>query len=300
MQCTTASCDADSFVRYGWISCANRIELLHARFRQHRFAPHAHDSWSIGAVVAGVKDIATPSQSNNLVRRGDVYVIPPEQAHAGCSADEQPCEYVMLYVPDNEWRAQCARRGFVPENCSSTPIASPQLSQHIAAFVQQVLQDPSPQHDWESAWSGLCDEFVRLYRPATRLALSSSVPDRRVSLVRDYLRTYWDCPVTLDQLARLASLSSFELSRRFAAAYGLPPHRYQLVLRIIEAKARLLDGARIADVATATGFADQSHLGRLFKAVLGITPGTLSRQADRASCALPLAPPVFPPSAARH
>jgi AraC-like DNA-binding protein len=110
-------------------------------------------------------------------------------------------------------------------------------------------------------------------------APAAGLPDRRLSLTRDYLRAYWNRPVTLEQLARQASLSSFELNRRFAAAYGLPPHRYQPILRVIEAKSRLLDGAGISEVALAAGFADQSHFGRLFKAVLGITPGTLAKLA---------------------
>ena len=37
----------------------------------------------------------------------------------------------------------------------------------------------------------------------------------------------------------------------------------------------------IADVATATGFADQSHLTRHFKRVLGMAPAAYSRRAGR-------------------
>ena len=38
------------------------------------------------------------------------------------------------------------------------------------------------------------------------------------------------------------------------------------------ARRRLLDGEPIADVATAVGFHDQSHLHRHFTRLLGVTP----------------------------
>jgi len=49
-------------------------------------------------------------------------------------------------------------------------------------------------------------------------------------------------------------------------------------LRIMQAKEQLLTGRAISDVATATGFSDPSHLGRVFKSILGITPGALNHQ----------------------
>jgi hypothetical protein len=75
---------AEPFTRYCWIGVgAERIEMMHARFSRHRFAPHAHATWAVGTVLAGAKDLALPSQAPQLVRRGEVYVIAPELAHAG-------------------------------------------------------------------------------------------------------------------------------------------------------------------------------------------------------------------------
>ena len=47
-------------------------------------------------------------------------------------------------------------------------------------------------------------------------------------------------------------------------AAGLTPERARAVLRA---------GRSLADAAAAAGFADQSHLGRSFRAVMGSTPG---------------------------
>lgn len=76
----------------------------------------------------------------------------------------------------------------------------------------------------------------------------------------------------LEALAQRAGLSRFEALRAFKKRYGLPPHAYQLCLRIGHARRLLLQGASAADVATRCGFADQSHFTRHFKRFNGVTP----------------------------
>jgi AraC-like DNA-binding protein len=78
--------------------------------------------------------------------------------------------------------------------------------------------------------------------------------------------------VDLATLARKAGLSRFQALRAFKRRYGLPPHAYQLCLRVSRAKLMLLDGAAPADVAAHCGFVDQSHFNRHFKRIVGVTP----------------------------
>jgi transcriptional regulator GlxA family with amidase domain len=79
--------------------------------------------------------------------------------------------------------------------------------------------------------------------------------------------------VTLDELARVAGTSKFHLVRQFRFITGVPPHTYQIGLRVLLARRLLEQGIAPADVATRTGFTDQSHLHRQFRSRLGITPG---------------------------
>jgi AraC-like DNA-binding protein len=112
------------------------------------------------------------------------------------------------------------------------------------------------------------------------------IPDDRQSLAMRralaYLHDAWNQAIPLERLAQEAGMAPTYFCRQFAKSYGLAPHRYQTVLRIKRAKAMLTAGTAIADVATATGFADQSHLGRHLKACLGVTPGELNRLAPKA------------------
>jgi len=64
----------------------------------------------------------------------------------------------------------------------------------------------------------------------------------------------------------------------FRGETGLPPHAYLNQLRVRLAR-RLLDrGVTPAEVAAAVGFADQAHLTRHFKRVVGVPPGSYQRE----------------------
>jgi AraC-like DNA-binding protein len=97
--------------------------------------------------------------------------------------------------------------------------------------------------------------------------------DARVATVREILDDRTAENVGLDELAAAAGVSRFHLIRVFQRRYGLTPFAYQRNRRIEKARAVLRTGKSIADAAAAAGFADQSHLGRSFRAVMGSTPG---------------------------
>lgn len=79
--------------------------------------------------------------------------------------------------------------------------------------------------------------------------------------------------ITLDDLAGLARLSSYHFSRVFKADLGVAPHSYVLSRRIKKAEC-LLKTSRLPlkSIAAECGFTDQSHLNRVFRKFLGVTP----------------------------
>jgi AraC-like DNA-binding protein len=72
-------------------------------------------------------------------------------------------------------------------------------------------------------------------------------------------------------------MDKFQLVRGFGRVYGLTPHAYLMQRRIHLARALLAAGEPVIRVATDAGFADQSHLTRLFTRTLGITPAAYRR-----------------------
>jgi AraC-like DNA-binding protein len=114
-------------------------------------------------------------------------------------------------------------------------------------------------------------------RGGKRSAGSNSKTPRAIERAKHYLHDKFNESVSLDELAALTRLSRFHLVRAFALDTGIPPHAYQLTLRIERACVLLRAGVTAAETATQVGFADQSHFTRHFKRIRRITPGRYAR-----------------------
>lgn len=79
-------------------------------------------------------------------------------------------------------------------------------------------------------------------------------------------------------IARSMGLRAYELTRRFAAAFGVTPSAYRRQARLQRALCMLSEGsASLAQVAAAAGFHDQSHLSIALRRETGMTPGEARR-----------------------
>jgi AraC family transcriptional regulator len=120
--------------------------------------------------------------------------------------------------------------------------------------------------------------LARLNDNAAREPNQSRLAHWQLRKVTDFIRAHLAETLELSELAAISGLSSSHFGRAFKGSTGLPPHRWQLNLRVEQACAMLADAtASLADVACAMGFADQSHFTRVFSRIVGITPGAWRR-----------------------
>ena len=88
-------------------------------------------------------------------------------------------------------------------------------------------------------------------------------------------------PTPLEDLAVMAGLSASYFSRAFKASTGMAPHRWYLTERVRRAQRALLEtNDSLAEVALASGFADQSHFTRAFRNITGASPGAWRRSRE--------------------
>lgn len=97
-----------------------------------------------------------------------------------------------------------------------------------------------------------------------------------------YLRARFNQNIPLTELAEAVGLSPFHFVRAFKTAIGMPPHRYQVTLRVEEAKRLLLLGTSLSETAECVGYASVQAFSRAFRQYVGAAPGVWRREAARA------------------
>ncbi|HEX6276480.1 MAG TPA: AraC family transcriptional regulator, partial [Polyangiaceae bacterium] len=117
--------------------------------------------------------------------------------------------------------------------------------------------------------------FGRTSVAATRAAASSA--PKAAERMREVLEDDPAETIDLAALAREVGLSRFGALRAFKRQFGLPPHAYQLSMRLGLARRSLRHGHKPAEVAAEYGFVDQSHFTHHFKRLIGIAPAEYAR-----------------------
>jgi AraC-like DNA-binding protein len=249
------------------------MECLTATFLTHEFAPHAHDTFSIGAIESGGQ-IATIRGMREASGPGDLYLINPGETHDGAPY-EGGYRYRMIY-PD----LQLLRE--ILEDVTGKPF------QGIPAFGRQILRDQALADAFHAAHrtletgSGALETSQAMFlvldamfrRHGSSIIVPADTAEKSaVHRARDYLVENFASDVGLEELAEVAGLSRAHLIRAFRKEFQITPHSFLTDIRIREARKRLRRGGQPAEIALECGFADQAHFTRHFKSRTGLTPG---------------------------
>ena len=131
-----------------------------------------------------------------------------------------------------------------------------------------------PLEEEEALWA-LLAQTARYCESAAAEPPAPEAPSAaNVARARAYLEERFASCITLDDLACCAGVSRYHLIRVFSEETGLTPHRYLQAVRANRARDLLAAGVDPAEAAARSGFADQAHMGRVYKSFYGITPGS--------------------------
>ena len=242
---------------------------------------HSHPHFSIGAITGGHSHYLN-QRSRQEVGPGSLVLMNPEEVHACNPIADQPWSYLMFYL-DTDWlRSQQEEAGLGSEfrPFDMTASRDPLLYQGLQHLHHQLVQGPDP-----LAREVACHLFSRQLLARLTPARWDDRPPQHLQRAAELMQDDSASPLSLSQLSAVAGLTPSHFVRAFSQHYGMTPHAYLLDQRIRHARTLLRQGQPLAEVALASGFADQAHFQRQFKRRVAATPGQyrtqLARQAER-------------------
>ncbi len=260
------------FGEFRMLRCAMPgVEAVEAR-TAHVFSKHTHDQFGIGVIFQGAQKSAS-GRGPVEAGPGDVITVNPGEVHDGAPIGDAGRAWRMIYFDP----------ALVADAAQDVGAARPSSFE----FTQPVMHDPATA-------ARLLQLFAALTGPADgssfrseelllflvdRLMERENAAQESKGLAAKILKAKTsidDEPataVTLGDLAGLCGLSRFQLLRGFVAATGLTPHAYLTQKRMDLARRLIVRGTPLADAAAACGFADQSHMTRIFSRKYGVSPG---------------------------
>jgi AraC family transcriptional regulator len=116
-------------------------------------------------------------------------------------------------------------------------------------------------------------EGVRDTDGATKEQARGGLSPWQVRKVMCHIEAHLDRSIRNEDLAALVSLNPSHFGRAFRNSFGEPPHEYVIRRRVERAQGLMLStDASLSDIALECGLADQSHLTRLFRRIVGESP----------------------------
>lgn len=274
---------AQEHIKFWYDTTLSNLELIHATYVTHAFAPHTHEGYVIGVIEQGAERFAY-RRRQHIASAGSIVFINPGEVHTGSAAAEHGWTYRVLY-PSIELLQRAAsdltgRQRDIPFFTEAV-VHDPEMAAEIA-LTHQAMEEQVSVLERESRLLWTLSRLI-LRHTSERLHPCPLVKEHRgIQRARSYLEENYAENISLEELAALANLSPFHLLRSFRKQTSLPPHAYQIQVRVLRARQMLRLGLPCVDTALAVGFADQSHFTRHFKRIVGVPPGLYSRVCQKA------------------
>jgi AraC-like DNA-binding protein len=255
------------------------IELQRGRnVSSYKLPAHFHDDYQFMLVESGAREISF--RGDKRVFGGDfLTIVNPGETHSTSCHGEHGSSFKTMHLPMSVWAKGHDQLGMI----SGEPLFPFAVENGYVLKLFSRLHGLVESEGSTLQSEELLAEFADALVSSCKLRRRNERPKgvrRRIYLVRDCIEDNFAKPLTLDELAGVASLSKYQLVRSFSDALGMPPHAFQIRVRLNRAKKMLSDGMPIKQVAAATGFTDPSHFGKQFFRLIGFTPRSYQRAVD--------------------
>lgn len=251
------------------------VELMNANFKSNKASLHYHPEFIIGVMESGVQSYCPKSPKEKIISKGHISMINPERIHSNKNLDDEGYRYrtfniqpeVFQQIANDIAQNEVSLPNFDKVTVKNKHLEEQLLQLHHCLFSNQfdTIQN---QNFFYETFAYLIKTHSSNKLKGDKISANSIIFNR----IKDYLHTYFDSKITLEQLSEVSGLSTYYLNRVFSKSIGIPPHKYLMNLRLNKAQELLKLKNSVTEVGYMVGFFDQSHFTRNFKSFLGITP----------------------------
>jgi AraC-like DNA-binding protein len=265
------------FAQYSCCPGLDGLEVMSARWVEHSFSPHMHDFYAVSLNYRGRGAFDCRHQTHDATP-GTCNLIAPGELHTGRATGRDGWIYRNLHIEaplmtkllhSIEWP------GPFDVRFKSSLVSDAVLRTRLAR-VFASLTESSSLLEKESLLLTVLARLVTDHIIQERALRRAGREHAAITRAMEWLDANSEQNVSIRSLAAVAGLSPYYLVRAFHRQVGVPPHRYQTILRVNRARKLLTSELALSEVAYRTGFCDQSHLTRCFKRTFGVTPGSYS------------------------
>lgn len=239
------------------------------------FGRHWHDAYSFGVLEEGAQRWVSGRGSVDAFA-GQVMTANPGEVHDGRPLGTPTRRWRILSVDTDVFSSLIEQSG-APAEVTRPAIDDPMLF-HVLRRLFGRIEHWNARAENRAAETLACEESlveagVLLVTRHGTVRLRADTPSHDLRQLRDRLADEPLDPPSLAEMAAMTGLSRYQVLRRFEKTYGLPPHAWLLSRRAEYALRLIRAGQTLAEASAASGFADQSHMTRVFVLHYGFTPG---------------------------
>src|SRR5438552_952528 len=206
------------------------VEVFHARFTDHAYPMHVHDSWTLLIVDDGAVRYDLDRHEHGALDTL-VTLLPPHVPHNGSAATPYGFRKRVLYLAPG---AAGSGSGLLADRLIGAAVDAPAVvDATLRRWISRTHDALALPGDELAAESRLALIAERLRRHLDRhFSYGETAPPSTARRLRDLLHARTVSGITLDEAAGVLHVHPTHLVRAFGREFGMSPHQYLMSRRV--------------------------------------------------------------------
>ncbi|AKP67879.1 helix-turn-helix domain-containing protein [Companilactobacillus ginsenosidimutans] len=234
------------------------------------------NSFLVMYIQDGELSVKFPNDETRIAKKGSVVILDCKERNRYFTSTN--CHFTFFHFNGNQ--AQFLY-DYITSDGSNIFTANKDIENNIyeifEVFRSQIISDR------EETYSDLIYKFlINLSNTSSVVQIDKSTLHQTPKLVEDalhYIDDHFDEKLTTADICRYLGVSSSLLAKDFRTYTNNSIHQYIISVRVIHSQ-RLLTtqpDMSVAEIAATCGFNDTSHLTKIFKSEIGMTPSKFKK-----------------------